>query len=276
MRTRLFLLLLLLLLVAALAACSPPPPPAEAVAAAVQGTLAARTATVQVYASTVTAAAFTPTPTHTPTATLEPTATATLTPPPPPSRTPSPTPDTRVIIEEPMKFLCEGWDVRGTFRGVYPQPNSGIVKETNADAGYSFIEETGRMDGFTVAYYNPASPNNNFADWYTCSIERFVTGEGAHIALNDYFYKPEYADNWDRSRLDPRLGEEGFVLLAKEHKAAGSGKAEQHVRFRYRNFIVDIGADGWDHEMDLDYLIDVAKLVVSRLETAYLSEIAAP
>jgi hypothetical protein len=28
--------------------------------------------------------------------------------------------------------------------------------------------------------------------------------------------------------------------------------------------------------MDLDYLIDVAKLIVSRLETAYLSEIAAP
>ncbi len=89
-------------------------------------------------------------PTATPTETPPPTATATSTP------TPEPTPDTRVIDVNPRKL--------STIDGVLPEDgsfyltdetphrNSEILSSWGVEEGRQYLEESGRVDGWTTRY----------------------------------------------------------------------------------------------------------------------------
>jgi hypothetical protein len=143
-----------------------------------------------------------PTATTIPTNTMMPTATATATP------FPSPTPDTRIIDADPRDLLLEKSDLPADGKYVLPGPrwispltNAEIVASWTVEEGQAYLAETGRIDGWWVAYRQGSNQVVMPQEVYDNAVI-YTYAEGAQLIVTKY--GDEYVEDMDLSNSLPR------------------------------------------------------------------------
>ena len=283
-------LLFILILPALLSACGAQPAvdPA-AVQNAIQQTVAAHwTAT------------FTPGPTGTFTSTWTPTAPPTDTPTPlptdTPTLTPTATPDLRLINADPYDFLLTAADLPGEdlyYLYEYPIYRSGsyvLLPPTGwanpahdyetqfvshivwgTWAGQVELEANGLADGWQVRYDSDAvsatAPISIFDH-----VVMFRNISGAQLMVSEYGSCTKPDTEFSLMETTWQIGDLTRHCVHRL-EVGGVSHVTYIIEFSYRNFYHGIQAWDKEEEMSLDYLANVARTLLAKLEAAPLSNI---
>jgi hypothetical protein len=244
-------------------------------------TLSVQTAIAQTQAADPTVTS-TKVPTETPTATYTPTETATQTPTSIPTAPPSPTPDLRVIDADPYTFLLSAEELpKDAF---YYLPNSGwisphrnyeVISGWGVDEGRAYMAATGRVDGWWV-YYKRGTNAVIAPEEIGDNPVLFRTIEGAQLLISKYggCVNPElYKDlNFIPVQTDLKIGDSTNICINREMQSSGENRVTILVEFTYRNVTHKISGWGWEDEVQLDYLANIARTLLAKLEAMPLSD----
>lgn len=267
------ILLAAIFLVCLLSACSTRTPTLDPgmVQTAIAQTAAANPTTTSTPLPTATATE-TPTATATPTVTPTPTATAT------PTDTPSPTPDLRVIDADPQNFMLKANDLPKEAKyylpnssWISPHRNSEIVSGWGVDKGREYLEKTGRVDGWVVTYKRGSNTVIAPEEIYDNPV-LFRTAEGARLLLTKYSNCVNSESGYTPLKTDLIIGDMTNVCVWHKMQSSGENRVEILVEFSYRNVAHTVGGWGWEKEVEVDYIANVARILLAKLEAAPLSE----
>lgn len=263
-------LALICLLSVFLFACSPSGPSESDIQTAIHQTEMVRPTDTVAPTATIT---FTASPTLTQT----PTSTATAS----PTFTPSPTPDLRVIKVEPQNLILVPEDLPKEARFYLPNSgwtsphhNSEIISGWGRDRGLEYLDRTGRVDGWWVHYSRGTrtvvAPEEMFNN-----VIMYETAEGAQLTLTNYNMVlrglPRDGDWEFVENIDLDLGETNNVMQSKEMQSNGKNRIWYRIQFTYRNYLAVVQGYGWDDEVRHEFVEDVARSVLEKLESAPLS-----
>ncbi len=194
-------------------------------------------------------------PTKTPTATV----------------TPSPTPDVRVITADPKEFLLDADDLPR--EGKYylpnanwktPHRNSEILNAWGAEKGGKYINETGRVDGWIVAYKRGSS-KVPLPDEVYDNVVLYQTAKGAQYSITKYGdtnLSPDFVE----IQSPPAVGDLSRAFLLKK-----GNTSEYLYYFSYRNYLHVLDIYGLESEVNPKFVEQIAKKLLAKLEDAQLS-----
>lgn len=246
-------LLLSILIFSFLSACTPS---AEAIQKALGQTQTAQATNT-----------FTPEPS--PTFTQQPTNTPTFTP------TPSPTPDTRVITVDSKDLMIEKGDLPAeakyylpNYTWISPHHNSEVVSAWGVEEGTIYLEETGRIDGWWVAYARGTNTVRAPEEIYQ-NIIQYKTAEGAYLTLTEYNTRGDDPD-FSIMDIDLDIGDASVVYFWKEMQSNGEYRVEYVIESQYRNYVSIIMGWGWEKEFDIDFVIQVAEIAMDKIKASPL------
>lgn len=242
-------------------------------------------------------ATFTPRPTSTitPTWTLSPTSTDTPIPTPiptdTPTLTPSPTPDLRVI-EIP---IVEGVFINFMLSASDLPPEAGFsigerrIQFINYGRSYWYTQRdlTGRNPD-TLGFENSAFLIDDFIDSRWVRYERgistpiypqtvadtvvsFRSVEGARLMMSDYSLCTNRNSEYSLVETDLQIGDVTQYCTNIVMESSGY-RGMYALVFSYRNFYHAVEAYGWEREVPPDFLADVARALLAKLEAAPLSD----
>jgi hypothetical protein len=258
-----------------LTACSPSE---QAIKQAIDATSAAAAA-----ATTATGTPAPPDPTATQTPAPTDTAVPSPTKSPAPSETPtataSPTatPDLRVIELDSKNFLLQSSDLPAASQyylpnsnRISPHLNTEILSGWGEQEGREYLELTGRIEGWWV-WYDRGSQAVRAPENIYHNIIRYETAEGARRAVTDFSISSR---NSEYNVVEIAMG---FVdvydaAIRKETQSNGNNKVWLYISFAYRNYVSTIGGWGWEDEVKTEYLVEIARLSLAKLEAAPLVE----
>ncbi len=218
-----------------------------------------------------------PTSTFTPIPPTEtPTETPTVTPTETPTITPSPTPDLRVIQLDPKDFLLQKSDLPLDAKYYLPNElwigplhNEQIVSAWTVEKGREYLAETGRLDGWWIAFdrgSNTVIAPQNMYD----NVIMYKTAEGAQIVItkfDDRFVEFDYTEIKD----PPKIGDLSRAFVWKEMQSSGEYRVAYRISFCYRNYVHEVEGWGWEHEVKPEYVENIARILLARLQAAPLS-----
>jgi hypothetical protein len=220
----------------------------------------------------------TPQPTSTSTATSLPTDTPTPTPTSTPTPTASPTPDLRIIADTSDNFMLQADDLPpdGKYflpnsQWISPHHNSEIVSAWGREDGLAYLEETGRIDGWWV-YYARGTRTVRAPEEIFHNIIQYESHDGARVAVVDYNYVAQGDSEWDLINSDIDLGDVSVALISKEMQSNGKFWVWITIDTSFRNYVSRISGSGWEDDVSLDYVIQIAQIALTKLENAELSE----
>jgi len=224
------------------------------------------------------------TPTITPTDTPAPTETPTPTPTETPTSTPTltPTPDLRIILTDPKDILMTADDLPADARYSIPGPswisphrNSEVIGGWGTEAGQEYVDRTGRVDGWWVIFSRGTNtviaPEEIF-----CNVILYETAAGAQITILEYDMlttrraDPKYWSEVEDANLE--IGDLTRLYLFKQMQSGGDYRIEYRIEFSYRNYVIIVSGWGWEQEVKLDYIADIARVMLQKLEAQPLSE----
>ncbi len=217
----------------------------------------------------------TPTPTHTPTETATPTPTATFT------ATPSPTPDLRIIRTDPKEFLLTSDDLPEDAKYFLPGPgwisphhNSEIISGWGREKGLEYLERTGRIDGWVVQFYR-GTETLRIPEIIYHNLIQYESAEGAQITLLEFnlvVYKGRSSREYEFVDRELDIGDMSLAMIAKEMQPNGKYRIWYRIGATYRNYGSYIYGWGWEDDIDYEYIEDIARSVIEKLEQAPLSD----
>jgi hypothetical protein len=223
----------------------------------------------------------TPIPTNTPLPTNTPTPTNTQTPLPTdtPTNTPSPTPDLRVIDADPYTFLLKPEDLPADAQyylpdssWISPHRNYEVVGSWGVDEGRTYLEETGRVDGWWV-YYNRGSTTVIAPQEISDNPVLFQTTAGAQLLVTKYGNCADYLDDdFTPIESDLQIGDVTGVCIWRKMQSSGENRVQILIEFSYRNVTHAVSGWGWEKEVRLDYIAAVARTLLAKLEAMPLSD----
>jgi hypothetical protein len=197
------------------------------------------------------------------TATPEPTSTPTL--------EPTPTPDVRVIDMAPRAIVLTKDELpqEGKFY-LYdetPHRNSEVVSGWGVEEGARYLDESGRIDGWTKGYARGTT----------------TTRVPEQLDINVILYKAAgggaYADSVlgvcaeDWTLIDePEIGDHASLCLWKEMQPRGKNYLIYELNLDLRNVRVQLWAYGFEDSFDLEWLLGVADLQIEKLSGLPVSE----
>lgn len=221
------------------------------------------------------------TPEPSPTNTEIPTLTPTFTPEPSstPTTTPSPTPDLRVIDADPKNFLLERDDLPEDARyflpnagWISPHRNSEVVSGWGVDEGRDYLAKTGRVDGWVVSYKRGTITVIAPEEIYN-NIVMYRSIEGAQLIMTEYSQCRGSRDSdYTLLETDLQIGDMTNVCTDKEMQSTGDNRVWIRIEFSYRNYWNAIVGWGWEKEVQLEYVAEVARTLLEKLEAAPLSD----
>lgn len=223
-----------------------------------------------------------PTDTQVPTFTLTPTALPTDTPTPSdtPSPTPTqtPTPDLRVITETSDKFLLQASDLPQDAKyflpnsqWISPHHNSEIISGWGREEGLEYLEKSGRIDGWWV-YYSRGTRTVRAPEEIFHNIIQYKTSEGAQFSVEEYNYVAQGDSDWELINEEIVLGDVSVALISKEMQSNGKYRVWITIDSAFRNYLSRIAGSGWEDDVSLEYVMDIAQIALDKLEAAQLSE----
>jgi hypothetical protein len=224
----------------------------------------------------------TPTDTQVPVFTSIPTSLASDTPLPSETPTaipsPTPTPDLRVITESADKFLLQDEDLPRAGKyylagadWINRHSNTEIISSWGSEEGSEYIENTGRIDGWSV-YYSRGTSNVIAPEEIFHNITQYQTFEGAQLTVSDYNYIARGEAEWELIKEEVDIGDMSIAMTFKEMQSNGKFKVHIYIKTAYRNYVSNVAGSGAEDEVTLDYMISIARIVLDKLETAPLSE----
>jgi hypothetical protein len=262
---------LLVTLVLFLAACSPQVVDPGLVQTAIAQTEASK--------PTETLAVPSNTPAPTTTRTETPTITSTFTPLPTetPTHTPTPTLDLRVIDIDPQKLLLKTTDLPVNAKyylpgseWISPHRNSEILSGMGVDLGREYLNETGRVDGWWVNYgrgmRTVLAPEEIFNN-----VILFQTAQGAQILLDKYSNCTD-AEKFTKIEENLLIGDKTNVCLRRVRQPNGENRINLLVEFTYLNVAHTVGGWGWEKEVELAYIVEIAEKLLKDLQQLELAD----
>jgi hypothetical protein len=251
-----------------LISCSPSE---NSISTAIAQTQAANPTNTQIPTNT-TKPTLTPTATELPTETPTPTYTSTSTP------IPSPTPDLRVIKEPSDKFLLQASDLPPDARyflpdssWISPHHNSEIISGWGREAGLEYLERTGRIDGWWV-YYARGTRTVRAPEEIFHNIIQYQISDGARLTVREFNNVERGDSEWAYLEENINLGDLTVSLIRKRMQPNGKYKVDIYIKTAYRNYVSNIAGFGWEDEVTLEYMLNIARIILEKLESAQLSE----
>jgi hypothetical protein len=211
------------------------------------------------------------TPTFIPTNTPEPTFTSV------PTIAPSPTPDQRVIDGNPEDFLMQLEDLPKDAKyylpnstWISPLRNSEIVSGWGVDEGREYLEKTGRVDGWTVDYERGTKTVITPEEMYD-NVVLYRTVDGAHLIITEYSNCSDPKSDFTELEIDFKIGDMTKACISRQMQSSGDNRVWYLIEFTYRNFYHSVGGWGWENEVRPEYVQDIARTLLAKLEAAPLS-----
>jgi hypothetical protein len=191
-----------------------------------------------------------------------------------PSSTITPMPDTSVINENPRHLILEDDEMPsdGDFYLAYENPdrNWEIIDSRGSEDGTLFIEEAGRVDGWTMKYEGGIKSSRN--------PTRYPDYVNFYSVLNKSSYGSEYEMHENGDPCDDEdgkmstveqldLGDESYLCLWKEMTSSGQYQYEYVVFLRYRNIFMSVTGGGFEGTFDKEKVIEIAELQMEKLSS---------
>ena len=237
-------------------------------------TAIAQTAAVNPISSSTPLHTETPLPTATPTSTETSTPTSTSN----PTETPSPTPDLRVIDADPYTFLLKAEDLPEdayyylpNSEWISPHRNYEVISGWGVDEGRAYLAATGRVDGWWVYYERGTNTVIAPEEIYDNPV-LFRSTEGAQLLITQYGTCVDPDKKYKPVQTDLIVGDMANMCMSREMQSSGEYKIRLIIEFSYRNVAHQLAGLGWEKEVKLDYLADVARTLLAKLEAMPLSE----
>jgi len=217
--------------------------------------------------STFTLIPPTETPTETPTST--PTETPTI--------TPSPTPDLQVIQLDPKDFLLQKSDLPLDAKyylpnetWISPHHNEEIIGGWGVEKGRAYLAETGRIDGWWVIYKRSTDTVIAPEQIYD-NVVLYKTIAGAKLVITKY--EDRYVIEFGYTELENPtiIGDLTRVFIKKEMQPSGEYRIRYEIVFSYRNYLHAVSGWGWEYEVKPEYVEDIARILLAKLQAAPLS-----
>jgi hypothetical protein len=240
-------------------------------------TAIAQTEAFQPTATSTPSSTNTPSPTSTPTITRTPTASET----PIPSFTPilTPTPDLSVLTADPQEFLLKLEDLppgASYYIPFYPPINDGLAPVTNKNilsvlgpnTGQAFIDATKRVDGWRVTFHHNIAVQG-MPEEITCDVARYQTIKGARVAVMG-----TTLIGWQLVEKDVEIGDVHQIYSNAAMLSDGSRARPMlwyAITFSYRNFSVFLRMWGWSDGYNFDFVEQLARIILEKMEAAPLS-----
>jgi hypothetical protein len=208
-----------------------------------------------------------------PTYTSTPVPTLTSIPTPTPTPIPSSTPDVRIINTDIQKFLLQQTDLPPEGRYYLPAPNWSsphhnfeIIQDVGQEIGNQYINETGRVDGW-YANYVKGHRNNSLPVEIHSGVVMFSSIEGAKVYMEKYVQGFNLAAGYVNVETDLGIGDSTAVFEKKDNET------ENYViEFSCRNFIERVLGIGIKSDADKKLIVDIAYLLLNRLQNAPVSD----
>lgn len=207
---------------------------------------------------------FTLEPTFTPTFTLTPTSTPTLT----------STPDLRIILTDSKDLMLAKEDLPAeakyylpNYTWISPHHNSEVVSDWGVEKGTKYIEETGRIDGWWVAYKRGTNTVRAPEEIYQ-NIIQYKTTEGAQLAFT--MKNPNATVQYEIIDENYDLGDLTIISSYRVMQPSGEYRVDYLIESVYKNYQSRIAGWGWEKEFDLDYVIRIAEIAMEKIKAAPL------
>ncbi len=146
--------------------------------------------------------------------------------------------------------------------------NDRIVTQMDWADGRQYNAITGRLNGWNT-YMERANPNDYAPISYRTKVEVYETIEGAAKAMSPDWLFIYYQEEFANASVDDSctIGDD-CIYLYKEEVVPGTEdvRVEFHIIYRYRNVVVYAFVIGFEGEAVQDHLVEVADLLLSRLE----------
>jgi hypothetical protein len=220
----------------------------------------------------------TPQPTATQTATEIPTDTPTPTETPTATPTASPTPDVRIIIESSDKFLLQASDLPQDAKYflsytslISPIHNSEIISALGREEGLDYLEKSGFINGWYVIYAR-GTRKVRAPERINHTIGQYKSSEGAQLTVKEYNISTYSDDDWELMDEEVNLGDLSLAMIYKEMQSNGKYWVWIIIDSAYRNYVSRVDGSGWEDDVSLEYVMDIAQIALDKLKSAKLSE----
>lgn len=205
---------------------------------------------------------------------IEPTITST----PIPSETPSPspTPDVRVFDIDPRNLLLEKDDL--PINGSYFLPDAGwispvrnfeIVSSWTVEEGQEYLAETGRIDGWLV-YYKRGKSGELLPEQIGDNVVIFSSIEGARTLIEKFSDRRVSEEDYKEIET-PIIGDISRTFIKEEVNSSGEKRVTLLLSFSYRNISHSLVIFGWEKEVSMAIIEDIAKNLIAKLDELPLS-----
>jgi len=241
-----------------LVACSPSQSAVETAIYQTQAAAATNTST-QTLLPTDTRTPF-PTDTPTPSATLSPT---------PDLRTNQGDPPDLIMIRADLPLDANYYIPNETWTGMLH--NVQIVSSWTVEKGRAYLADTGRIDGMWISFNRGSTTVIAPQEIYD-NVAIFKTAEGAQLVVTKY-EDSDLENGYTELVNPPQIGDKTREFIRKQMQSSGEYRVWISVAFSYRNIYHYIEGYGWEKEVDLEYIENVARKILSRMEVAPLASL---
>lgn len=149
-----------------------------------------------------------------------------------------------------------------------PIPNSDILGVRGQEERNAYLEATGRISGWLILHERN-DPTKLAPEEIRSYVVMYETVEGAYLAVSPQWVFP--LEGFEEINLDIDLGDWARVMVSREMQGNGRARVWYQIEFIYRNMWASVMGWGWDSDVNHDYLENLARVMVSKMEAAPLA-----
>ncbi|MFH1445830.1 MAG: hypothetical protein ABIG43_00265, partial [Chloroflexota bacterium] len=133
--------------------------------------------------------------------------------------------------------------------------------------GLDYLDKTGRIGGWE-AYFLRGSVTVKAPKEICNVINQYSTSEGALSAIRDF--PPESVREYKLVDDNYPLGDFAHLYIYKEMQSSGEYLVFHRIDVVYRNFVTVVHGFGLEKEFDVDFVTNLAEIVIDKLKEAPL------
>jgi hypothetical protein len=191
-------------------------------------------------------------PTETPTKTPTETPTMTI--------TPLPTLDIMLLILHLSEFLLEQSDF--PFDAKFSSIVNSIQPIPNEEVDGSYVEKTGRIDGWSVWYGRGYA--NGWRETISDNVSLYESTTGAQFAITNYKLK-----NYSEEINPPKIGDVTSAYYQRLPYSGGRSQGLYIIYFAYKNIVHKVEGFGYEDEI-AEFTRNIAQILLARLQESPL------
>ena len=181
--------------------------------------------------------------------------------------TPTVAPNLLALQKHLSEFLLLSSDL--PINGQYRRFEHSPISIPNKDVSSAYAEETGRMDAWDV-YYIKSSNGVPAPQEVHGKVVLYKTNAGAQRSINKYSNNLVTDFGYLEEIQAPEIGDEtrAFLLRYQKKPDTSAYQISYWIEFSYRNIVEVIQADGAQDEVQPELVINIARLVLARLQAS--------